>query len=215
MIELAGLNAPLITNDALYSILKIIGSYPFPIPQEARKIYNQKSRFFEITSLTDKALLKVLAPKIRSRIHTVLIDNDTTDKLGICISQSENIGFTLVNPKLYLTNSVLKHLFYDLIKSQSFWYHGMCHLFSLDLYHRNLTYEERTSKTMLAWLQYFSKEEVEKRGGFAAFESNPYLQTERIHDGLFVQVGDDSTLFDTPEGEALLINAINALPLIK
>jgi hypothetical protein len=65
------------------------------------------------------------------------------------------------------------------------------------------------------WLDYFGKEELEKRGGFAAFESNPYVQTQRIHDGLLVQVGESSDVFDTPEGEQLLVNAINALPPLK
>ncbi|MEN9611588.1 MAG: hypothetical protein RLZZ628_2402 [Bacteroidota bacterium] len=68
---------------------------------------------------------------------------------------------------------------------------------------------------MLADLNYFGKEELEKRGGFVAFESNPYVQTQRIHDGLLVQVGDNLDVFDTPEGEQLLVNAINALPPIK
>jgi hypothetical protein len=33
--------------------------------------------------------------------------------------------------------------------------------------------------------------------------------------GLFVQVGEDPAIFDTPEGATLLVNAVNALPLVQ
>jgi hypothetical protein len=103
----------------------------------------------------------------------------------------------------------------DLIACESSCYEATCSPDISAILGRNFTSSQRQTKMILGWLEYLSKDAVESRGGFAVFESNPYLQTERLHGGLLVQIGEHPDVFATPEGEALLLNAINALPLVK
>ncbi|MEL1242842.1 hypothetical protein AAEO56_01100 [Flavobacterium sp. DGU11] len=63
----------------------------------------------------------------------------------------------------------------------------------------------------LYWLQYYGTEEFKKQGGKAILE-NPYINAQLIKDGIFIEVGHSPYDFQTPEGEALMINANAAMP---
>jgi hypothetical protein len=215
MITLACKVTPLLGNNPFLPLLSIIERHPFPSPIEVRKSYSGKNKFFTITSFIDKALLEVLAIKARKKTHIVLVDNANKAQLEVCITQSDTIDILLSNEASFINHHQAKTLFYELIKHDMGWLSGGCHWLNSDFYVNHFTYDDHMQKTILTWLQYFGKLEVEKRGGFVAFESNPYLRTERIHDGLFVQVGDDPAFFDTPEGAKLLVNAVNALPFVQ
>ncbi|MEN9609262.1 MAG: hypothetical protein RLZZ628_76 [Bacteroidota bacterium] len=67
----------------------------------------------------------------------------------------------------------------------------------------------------LVWLQYLSAEELIIQGGRSAFESNSLLQTEPLHNGLLVQVGESPYDIFTEEGEALLVKATFSLPPVQ
>jgi hypothetical protein len=149
-------------------------------------------------------------------LNMILLDNTSENHLKLSISQAANgMVLGLRNLQPFLTSQPLKSLFIHLIQCDSNCLDAQCGNGISEILERNFTHNDRRSKTILSWLQYFGKEELENRGGFAAFESNPYVQTQRIHDGLLVQVGDSLDVFDTPEGEQLLVNAINALPPLK
>jgi hypothetical protein len=78
-----------------------------------------------------------------------------------------------------------------------------------------LDYIRTSNVTYLNWLQYFGKEELYRQGGIEALESNPLLKTERIHDGLLIQVGESPYDAFTPEGEQLLVEATRSLPPVR
>ncbi len=63
----------------------------------------------------------------------------------------------------------------------------------------------------LSWLQYFGAAELALQGGEAILR-NPYIEAEKLGDGLLVQVGETPFDVRTPEGEALLVQATNAMP---
>ena len=67
---------------------------------------------------------------------------------------------------------------------------------------------------LLNWLNYFGKEEFAKRGGEAIFD-NPYIKTEKMGEGVLIQVGESPYDAYTPEGEALLVKATKAMPPYK
>ncbi|MEN9611655.1 MAG: hypothetical protein RLZZ628_2469 [Bacteroidota bacterium] len=216
MIVIVYKNQPLLSLDTYKEVLTLIASYPFPLPSEGYKGCNGKEQYFNIATFADKQILKALTPKIRRFTNEVMIDNAFPNRLSLLIRQGKNVGIHLYGERLFLNGMQRKNLFRSLLNGHTSCLRGQCEIDNTELYQRNFDNDEVLHKTMLGWLHYFSQEELEKRGGFAAFELNPYLYTERIHDGLYVQVGgDDPAIFDTPEGERLLVNAINALPLIQ
>jgi hypothetical protein len=147
-------------------------------------------------------------------MHIVSVDENSDLHITLSIAQKEDSVLLLSNVPTFINIEQLKQLFIELIECNALWSEGHYTYGIADLLQKNFPNERRT-KTMLTWLQYYGKAELEWRGGFAAFESNPYVQTQRIHDGLLVQVGESPDVFDTPEGEQLLVNAINALPPLK
>jgi hypothetical protein len=198
-------------------LLKVVKKYPFPKPSQVSRTDAQLHWLeTEIKSFTDKKILKYLEPiKRHPNIYVVLIDNASEDHPNLSLSQGDESVFIISKVRSFLAHGAAKQLFCDLISCEPAWHYGIAGMDNTSIYGNHFDYAERDTKTMLTWLQYFGKEELEKRGGFAAFESNPYVQTQRIHDGLLVQVGDSPDAFDTPEGEQLLVRAIHALPLIK
>jgi hypothetical protein len=63
----------------------------------------------------------------------------------------------------------------------------------------------------LQWLQFFGSDE-EKRQGGTAIEQNPYIKTERIANGLLVEVGESPFDACTQAGKDLLVMATKAMP---
>ncbi|MEN9613557.1 MAG: hypothetical protein RLZZ628_4371 [Bacteroidota bacterium] len=203
------------TEPNFLRLLEIMETYRFPKPSLASKMHKNTWKDFPITHFKDKNLLKALVPvRKRSSDYIVMIDNASEEHVHFAFTQGLDNILVLNRLKSFLTNPEIKSLFYDLSQLEGCDY-GWCSIFEDKLYTKNFTSLDFSNKMMLNWLQFYKKDHLEKIGGFVVFESNPYVQTQRIHDGLFIQVGEDPAIFDTPAGEALLINAINALPLIK
>jgi hypothetical protein len=143
------------------------------------------------------------------------VDETAESQLQLVICQKSDSVMVLSNLLPFLALQQIRQFFLELIHAGQLLDNGWCGSSRAAFMEKNFPNEDSDDRTMLTWLQYFGKEELEKRGGYAAFESNPYVQTQRIHDGLLVQVGESPDVFETPEGEQLLVRAIHALPLIK
>ncbi|MEY4902615.1 MAG: hypothetical protein RLZZ292_430 [Bacteroidota bacterium] len=198
-------------------LLQTVERYPFPKPLNCLRLhYTYRWLKSKITSFTGDKFLKYVEVEPEPEIHQIWVDNASQTRLNLYIGQ-EGIGSSLLlrNIHPFLDNEQTKSLFLNLIQCHVSCYDATCGKDISALYGKNFSYEDRSQKLMLTWIQYLSREVVEKWGGFVCFESNPYVQTQRIHNGLLVQVGDNPEVFETPEGKTLLVNAINALPLIK
>jgi hypothetical protein len=197
--------------------LKIIEKYPFPKPVDC-SYTNPKLKWLhcKISSFTDDQLLKRLEPVRRNPItHIVALDDLSGAHLHFAVTQKSDTMLILSNLLPFIKVDQVKQLFMNMVSEGHLLDNGWCGASVTSILEKHFPSENGYTITMLTWLQYYGKEELEKRGGFAAFESNPYVQTQRIHDGLIVQVGESPDAFDTPEGEQLLVNAINALPPLK
>jgi hypothetical protein len=216
MITVSYNNGSLFTGIACFvPFLEIIKKYPFPAPIQCTRTAKEKWIVTKITSFTSDGLLKCLATPQRYSTYIVTVDDTSSAHLNLSIHQKDDSTLILMNAQSFLKNQLMKQLFVDLIKAGPLLDRGWCGAYLSTIWERNLPNFGKVTQPILTWMQYYGKEELEKRGGFAAFESNPYVQTQRIHDGLLVQVGDSPDVFDTPEGEQLLVNAINALPPLK
>jgi hypothetical protein len=196
-------------------LLKIIATYPFPKPQNASKTYKKDWVHFEVMTFTDAILLNALDPKRNSaKFYEVRLDEDAKEQLHFTFRKSRESGNLLVinNWIPFLDFDMLKKLFVEIIYCTPHWKYAVTSLLRPQIYQESFTQEERLTKLPLDWLNYFGKKELEKWNGYEAFEANPYIQTERIHDGLLVQLGNNPNVFDTPEGKMLLMNAMKALP---
>jgi hypothetical protein len=200
-------------------ILKVLEQYPFPKPVHCSRIMEQSNKWLKskIIAFTSPKFLGYLdGAELSPNRHMVWVDGGSDKHLHLCISQGY-LGSVveLMNTELFLNPQETRNLFKDLIGCNSTCYEATGGNSVYPILNKNFSAEERHTKTMLSWLEYFSQPELEKRGGFMAFESNPYLQTERIHDGLMVKVGKHDVHCNTVDETFLLINAINALPPIK
>ncbi len=116
--------------------------------------------------------------------------------------------------------ATLKALFTDLLHQCPQAYYAQC-CFTLyyAVFNRKHIEPCGISRTnylrFLVWLQYLSAEELRIQGGRDAFERNSFLQTERLHDGLLVEVGESPYDIFTEEGEALLVKATFSLPPVQ
>lgn len=201
----------------LLPLLQVIEKYPFPKPIHCSRT-NPKLIWLngKINSFTGEKFLKYLDPTKRNLgMHIVSVDENSNLHLNLSIAQKEDSVLLMTNVKSFLTAQQAKQFFIELVQCDERWSQGYCTNDIFELIEKHFTDDERRTKTLLNWLQYFGREELEWRGGFPAFELNPHVKTQRIHDGLLVQVGDSPDVFDTPQGEILLVNAINALPLVK
>jgi hypothetical protein len=195
-------------------LLKIIASYPFPKPQKASKTYKKDWVAFDVMTFTDAILLNALDPKRNSsQLYEVRMDEEAAERLHFKFRKSRESGKLLVLDNLlpFLDYAMVRQLFLGIVHYASDWRYGVTSFMLPQMYQETFTSVEQATKLPLDWLNYFDKKELEKWNGPEAFESNPYLQTERIHDGLLVQLGDNPTVFETPEGKRLFANAINAL----
>lgn len=199
-------------------LLQVLKKHSFPRPAKCSRL-NSKTVGWEarrIASFTSEILFNYLDLMEPDTKAVICIDSESKSRLQIQLNQAldeRGMMLQMDNVLKFLSLEELKSFFKRLIQCNSTCYNAYCGSDLSSLWVKNFTETERRyHKRMLLWSQYFGKEELEKWGGFAVFESNPYLQTERIHDGLLIQVGDNPTVFSTPEGEVLLVNAINALP---
>lgn len=194
-------------------LLKIIASYPFPKPQIGTKTYKKDWVEFDVTTFTDVILRNALDPKRNSVLfYEVQTDPEDTERLHFTFRKSREGGNSLYLDNLFpfLDALRIRQLFLEMVRHIPHWTYCVSNMISAQMYQEAFQETEHPKKVPFDWLNYFGTEDLEKWHSLEAFESNPYLQTERIHNGLFVQLGNDPTLFKTPEGKKLLINAIDA-----
>lgn len=187
-------------------ILKSILKYGFTIPNKL-EVTDRKSTV--VNGIDDPKIIKALD----KGKHAVILKNN--QDLEITILQMKRGAIFSMNFQMAQPRDLIS-LFKDLVQIVPVIY-GYCH----SKHHRERllreVYKDRTFYCKgFYWLNYFGNEELKKQGGEEAIMTNPYIAiAEPFEDGLFVQVGE--TPFDclTPEGEAQLVNATNALPPVK
>jgi hypothetical protein len=198
---------------SFFPFLEIIQKYPFPKPAICSRT-NHRLKWLDtkIDSFIDSKFHKYLEPIKRDpMLHIVSVDDGSKTHLNLSIAQKEDSVMVLLNLGDFLTLEQIKQLFVDFVTIGSHIDHGWCGTSTASILEKHFP----NNNNYLNWIQYYGKKELEQRGGFEAFETNPYVQTQRIHDGLLVQVGNNPNIFTTFEGETLLVHAINALPLLK
>jgi hypothetical protein len=205
-------------NLNLLPLLPLLEKYPFPKPSLLTKTSSRNPTHHSIASFRDALIVKnVATAQIKRRSYSLLLDNASESHLNIGVMNSlgEKISLLFQRERHFLTETQIKAFFKELVQMNASWSFAAYDTIEESVYEKYFTETQLRSRARLTWLQYWSPALVIECGGFAALESNPYVQTERVHEGLLLQVGDNPTLFNTPEGEVLLIKAMNALPLIK
>ncbi len=107
----------------------------------------------------------------------------------------------------------IRELFIKLVTAMSPSY-GRVHLdqLSRELHEAHYADQRRTFYASgLYWLNFFGPDELALQGGDGVAE-NPHARTERVGNGLLVEVGSDPMEAATPAGEARLVAATKALP---
>jgi hypothetical protein len=194
------------------NILEILENSIFPKP---KKLLIEDKDEISISSYMD-LLIKSETEKITIgsfQIYDRLNETHIVFSINYKNKAGCNIKFSNKNI-ISASPAYLKELFKKLILTTkpifaevSFWEH------SKNLFKEKYANKERTFFSPgLYWLQYYAAEELRRQGGIEAIEKNPYIKSERIGEGLLVQVGE--SIYDslTPEGEALLVKATEAMP---
>ncbi|MDJ1499907.1 hypothetical protein [Xanthocytophaga agilis] len=170
-------------------------------------------------------MLSVLdSNKKNEKYYQIVIDNDVDENACIIINQDYNLSSISISIKsdILIQRDINKNnllsIFVGLLRQISSCDFALCRFNEIynEILLNNFGFELRTKNlTCLNWLQYFGKEELELQGGMEALEANPLLKTERIHDGLLIQVGESPYDAFTPQGEELLVKATRSLPPVK
>ena len=176
-----------------------------------------------ILSFLDKLLIDLLDHTNRNQnIFNILIDNDSDSHINVGINQNFNSSIFLLfksNLVTIIREDYIYYLFREILINIPHCSFAKCEVDQIyyNIYEKYFGFEfTRTSNiSYLNWLQYFGAEELERQGGMEALESNPLLKTERIHDGLLIQVGESPYDAFTPEGEELLVKATRSLPPVR
>jgi|GEM_PF-2965915 len=173
-------------------------------------------------SFIDSIIKDVIDGKQDVKPSTVILINDVSeDRMSFGMVRNESVcTLSFRFPKMHSKEKETHNLI-DISKnilniirpiSLSFCFEKI----NLKISNKYFLYQGRTSFSgNLVWLQYFNKEELERQGGIEALESNPFLKTERIKDGLLIQLGESPYDAFTPEGEQLLVEATRSLPPVK
>lgn len=209
-------------NQGLVPLLSFLETAPFPKPHEVEfsgKVRNRMRRK-RINHYLDNDLLAILEPNgyqgtyimIKSKGFSVFFD-----QMGI----SNQLVFTIDMQLLsFVTVEGLKKIFLDLLGRFPQTHIAYC---SFAAYHSDFNkkhmYESGKMRNnylrFLVWLQYLSAEELVIQGGISAFELNSLLKTERLNNGLLVEVGESPYDIFTDGGEALLAQATFSLPPVQ
>jgi hypothetical protein len=169
-----------------------------------------------INSFLDSKLISKIEPLQRHiDMYDIWIDYNSEDNINVRIGQSYSDSIII-----YFSNKLMerysvnfcKNLFISILLELPKINTARCVGTYDEIYKRSFKDIERP---YLGWIQYINNSMILERGGFEIFESNPYLQTERIHDGLLIQVGESPYDAFTPEGEELLVKATRSLPPVK
>jgi hypothetical protein len=205
---------------SIFQVLSDIGSFASNIVEWVDEQNNWKKH--ETDSFIDSIIKDIIDGKQDIKPSSLILINDVLeDRISFGMVRNESI-YTLNFrfPKIYSKEKETDNLIY-IIKSiiniaspisLSFCFEKI----SLKISDKHFLYQGRTPFSgNLVWLQYFGKEESYRQGGIEALESNPLLKTERIHDGLLIQVGESPYDAFTPEGEQLLIEATRSLPPVR
>ena len=167
-----------------------------------------------INGFSDKRIVEVIQQQAKKEELPVKI-KDTQKGFSILFS-TDTTGFTSSIHTSLLTNHTEKgfvNKFKEFINITKPLY-AVCLLYSINIriHIKHFRWEPRTPASgSLAWLQYFGAEEFLRQGGEDIFD-NPYIQAEKIGDGVLIQVGDSPYDAYTPEGEELLVKATKAMP---
>jgi hypothetical protein len=192
-------------------LLHILENYALPRPSQLMRTNAQLEwEYAKIASFTDKKLIRMLNAKNRHPdLYSIILDNDSENHVTIGIGQGQASSLIVSNLKT-LNIIQIKSLFFELLLSVTNWEDGACG--SNGIYSEYLSTDQRDYTTVLYPLQYFSRAKIESCGGFAVFENNPYLTTQRIHDGLVVEVQDALLELGTAQSNALIAQATRHLP---
>jgi hypothetical protein len=205
-------------------ILELLNSMNFPPPnflEWTTKKMNWKST--SINSFVDSIVILSLDPKERHKeFYSIHIDNASEQNISISFDQNEKSSIICIRIPQSILDTWSKidiyTLFIKLLELITDCSVANCYFEKemRKIIFTHFDYNHRTFYSpMLFWLQYFGKEELERQGGMEALESNPLLKTERIHDGLLIEVGESPYDAFTPEGEELLVRATRSLPPVR
>jgi hypothetical protein len=210
--------------NGLLPALKRLEMMSLPKPTTLEFLGKSKSRMRKktIQSYLDPQVLAVLEPN--GLVGTQIEIYDQTAAFRVSISQQGLSDFFLISIHSPLLESLetafLKKLFVDLLYLFPKTHFAHCH-FVHYMSNFNRKYMDTSPVVrnnylkFLVWLQYLSKEELWIQGGQFAFEENPLLKTERLQEGLLVQVGENPYDIFTEDGEAMLVKATFSLPPLQ
>jgi len=206
-----------IQKEQIYAILSILDNTTLPKPKKIMWT-NQKLEWEEkeIDSFTDKLLFERIDPLERDReVYETWVDYNSETNLNIRIGQSYedviNI-YVVLDVAIAYAYRYYGELFSSMLQLIPYCKTGKCGSIYDKIYKSKF---KELAKPYLGWLQYFNGKMIVERGGFELFESNSLLKTERIHNGLLIQVGESPYDAFTPEGEKLLVEATRSLPPVK
>lgn len=205
-------------------MLKLLNSINLPAPRILE--WTNKEMVWKnayIHSFVDDILLSSLSSQERHKeFYSVCVDNMSEQNISISIDQNENVSTMCIRIPQHLINAFsikdICTLFADLLKNIQECSVANCYFEKImrKIIFAHFDYNHRTFYSpVLFWLQYFGKKELKRQGGMEALESNPLLKTERIHNGLLIQVGESPYDAFTPEGEELLVRATRSLPPVE
>ena len=166
----------------------------------------------KILNFTDEAIVKALQSAESIELET----EDYRLRMGF---KTIHINYLGINVKeIYIKDNGTEHLktfFLDLVqKSDPLFAATRFEKIASDIIEKHFEDTVHEDILLLHWLNYFGKEEFAKRGGEAIFK-NPYIKTEKMSEGVLIQVGESPYDAYTPEGEALLVKASLEMPPYK
>ncbi|MEO0040633.1 MAG: hypothetical protein RL329_81 [Bacteroidota bacterium] len=215
---------PTVTNELGYKgilpVLELLNSVGFPpaVRVAFKGKNSSRMRKMQVHGYLDPKLTAILEPVDKTNSEIEIFDalkySDGSHGSRVDIHQGKyRHSLTILIPIELLTQLTIygvQSLFHKLVQLFPNAYAGECSF----LWYRSYFSVTRRSCFVpyLVWRQYLSAKELEIQGGKAAFESNNLLKTERIHDGLLIEVGESPYDIFTDEGEALLAKATESLP---
>ncbi|MDJ1470979.1 hypothetical protein [Xanthocytophaga flava] len=213
-------NLPLQTEN-LIQIFSLLDETPLPNPSRLEYCNsNNKWRSIAINSFSDKEIIDLLKSDNKKADELMFDNNDSDNHPFVYINRTHSpiIGVTIA---VHFITDWTSNFVFNLFKSILMKINcgvGVCHFSNVhvSMLEKHFRGQKRTFYLpALNWLQYLGKEELERQGGMEALEANPLLKTERIHDGLLIQVGESPYDAFTPEGEELLVKATRSLPPVR
>jgi hypothetical protein len=209
------------SSNTVKRALELLEARKLPNPSRIDYIKEDKVQTYEITSFTERIILDIIANNLNEDYEVIIDNNLYKSHMSVYINQTYSSVYGYTIPFSFLLDwksTDFFFLFRETLKLFPDTYMGVCNFRIVEnqIIENNLNGDTRTFYLpALHWLQYLGQEELYRQGGIEAFESNPLLKTERIHDGLLIQVGESPYDAFTPEGEQLLVEATRSLPPVR